>query len=128
MEYCANDTQKKMLEKYIESYHTGSIDAHKDSQREWIRDKKPVVETNQGWIETYIDPTNERAYFEAWVAIVDLEKSKKFEALVVNSEKVIPQLPWPRFMEKDNFLAPDFTTLEVICFGTNGCPLGINVP
>jgi len=31
-------------------------------------------------------------------------------------------------MEKDNFLAPDFTTLEIICFATNSCPLGINIP
>jgi dipeptidyl-peptidase-3 len=31
-------------------------------------------------------------------------------------------------MEKDNFLAPEFTTLDIICFAANGCPLGINVP
>jgi dipeptidyl-peptidase-3 len=31
-------------------------------------------------------------------------------------------------MEKENFLAPDFTTLEIICFATNSCPLGINIP
>jgi dipeptidyl-peptidase-3 len=48
--------------------------------------------------------------------------------LVTNSEAIIPKLPWPKEMEKDKFLAPDFTTLEVICFASNGCPLGINIP
>ena len=31
-------------------------------------------------------------------------------------------------MEKEKFLAPDFTTLEVIAFATDSCPLGINIP
>jgi dipeptidyl-peptidase-3 len=31
-------------------------------------------------------------------------------------------------MEKETFLAPDFTTLEIIAFATNSCPLGINIP
>jgi dipeptidyl-peptidase III len=47
---------------------------------------------------------------------------------VTNSEKIIPLLPWPKEMEKEDFMAPDFTTLDVICFATNSCPLGINVP
>lgn len=126
--YCANDTQKRMLELYIEHYKTGSIETHKDSQRQWIRDKGPVVETNMGWIETYLDPSNTRAYYEGWVSVVDKERSKKFNALVANSEAIIPLLPWPKEMEKDKFLAPDFTTLDIIGFATTGCPLGINIP
>lgn len=47
---------------------------------------------------------------------------------MTNSEKVIPLLPWPKEMEKDTFLAPDFTTLEIIAFATVSCPLGINIP
>jgi len=69
-----------------------------------------------------------RAYWEGFVAIVNKEQSKKFGALVTNSEKIIPLLPWDKDFEKDDFLAPDFTMLEVICFATNGCPLGINIP
>ena len=87
-----------------------------------------MVESNIGWIEVYIDPENIRAYFEGWVAIVDKDKSVKFKKLVENSETVIPLLPWPKEMEKDHFLAPDFTTLDVLCFATNSCPLGINIP
>ena len=45
-----------------------------------------------------------------------------------NSREIIPLLPWPKEMEKENFLAPDFTTLDVIAFGTSSCPLGINIP
>ncbi len=48
--------------------------------------------------------------------------------MVRDSEKIIPKLPWPRYMEKDNFLKPDFVTLDIINFSTNGCPLGINIP
>lgn len=127
--YAENDTEKQMIDDYIKHFLTGSIDDHKNSQRKWIQNKGPVVETNMGWIETYIDPENIRAYFEGWVAIVDKNKSVKFNKLVEVSEKeIIPLLPWPKEMEKDSFLAPDFTLLDIICFATNSCPLGINIP
>ena len=62
------------------------------------------------------------------VAIVDKKKSEKFQKLVEKSEEIIPFLPWPRYMEKENFMAPDFTSLEVICFASTLCPMGINIP
>ena len=101
---------------------------HKNSQRKWIADIGPPVETNIGFIETYLDPANMRGYYEGMVAIVDNGKSEKFGTLVGMSEKVIPLLPWPPQMEKEEFLKPDFTSLEIICFASSGCPLGINIP
>ena len=47
-----------MLENQIKSYTTGSIEDHKNSQRDWIKDKIPEVESNMGWTEKYLDPTN----------------------------------------------------------------------
>lgn len=71
LNYAANDNQKHMIEKYIESNETGDMEAHKDSQRYWVKDKGPVVESNLGWVEYYIDPENCRAFWEGWVCIVD---------------------------------------------------------
>jgi dipeptidyl-peptidase III len=67
-----------MIGHYIEHFKTGSVEAHKESQRKWVKDKGPVVETNIGWVEVYVDPENKRGYFEGMVSIVDKEKSKKF--------------------------------------------------
>jgi dipeptidyl-peptidase-3 len=63
-EFCANENQANMIDCYVESFKTGSIKKHIESQRWWVKDKKPVVETNIGWVETYIDPMGVRAYFE----------------------------------------------------------------
>ena len=76
--FAANKFETGMIEKYIQSFITGSIDDHKDSQRFWIKDKGPTVETNLGWIEHYVDPQNIRAIFEGWVSLVDKKRSATF--------------------------------------------------
>ena len=49
---------------------------HRESQKYWVADKSPVVETNLGFIEHYLDPVKVRAEWEGFVAIVDKDKSK----------------------------------------------------
>lgn len=127
-EYSANEIEKNMLLKYIEHFNSGSMDTHKDSQRIWVKDKGPVVESNLGWIEHYVDPSNLRAAFEGWVAIVDKEKSLKFGQLVNNSAKILPKMPFEASLHKDKFIAPDFTSLQVITFAADRLPKGINIP
>lgn len=127
-DYAANETQYQMLTEYINHFQTGSSKAHKESQKLWVKDLSPVVETNIGFIETYREPSGIIGEYESLVSIQNKLRTAKFAKMVSNAEKFISLLPWSQDYEKPKFNPPDFTSLEVLTFTGSGIPAGINIP
>ncbi|CRL05528.1 CLUMA_CG018166, isoform A [Clunio marinus] len=127
-DYVANDGQKQMLENIIESFKTGSLDAHKKGSRFWVLDKEPAVEAYIGWMFTYRDPAGERGEFFGWTSMMNRKQSEKFQNMVQNAEKFLVELPWPMTFEKDKFSKPDFTSIDVMAFAGSTVPVGLSIP
>jgi dipeptidyl-peptidase-3 len=118
--YAANDHEIEMMEQYSKSFRTGSLEAYKLSQKAWVQDKGPTVESDIGFVETYRDPHGIRGEWEGFVAMVNKERTRAFGKLVETAPTYIPLLPWDKSFEKDKFLSPDFTSLEVLTFAGSG--------
>ncbi|KAG1772666.1 peptidase family M49-domain-containing protein [Suillus occidentalis] len=118
--HTASDTQTKMIEGYINSFKTGSIEEHKAASAHWVKDVGPVVESYIGFIETYVDPYG-------FTAIVNKELSAKYDILVNDAPELIKVLPWGTDFEVDEASASrsrnNLTHLRWI-----GIPAGINIP
>ena len=121
--FAAHKGQEEYLLLCSASFRTGELETYRDSQRSWVQDKMPSVESIFGFVEPYRDPHGTRAEFEGLVAIMDPEETKTLARLVEHSDTFIRRLPWAGGevnngkgpFEKALFEPPDFTSIHSKC-------------
>ncbi|KAJ5543131.1 hypothetical protein N7535_005560 [Penicillium sp. DV-2018c] len=119
LEYVSNQFQYEVIRKIQESFTTGDLAAYKDSQRIWVNDKAPPVETVIGFIEPYRDPLGIRSEFEGIVGIPDPDQTRTLKQLAKEADEFVYRLPWVNRecgtkgpFEKEVFEAPDFSSVQ----------------
>ncbi|CUS10378.1 unnamed protein product [Tuber aestivum] len=127
-EHWANKIQRKIWEEYARSFEIGAIQMRKQSQRYWVQNKGSRVEANIGLIKTYRDPASFHAEWESFAAMVNQELTRTCREPVGRAEDFTARLPSGKDFEKNHFVKPDFTSLEVLTFAEAGFPAGINIP
>ncbi|KAH3887281.1 dipeptidyl peptidase 3-like [Dreissena polymorpha] len=127
-EFVTNEMESHMMDMYIASFTTGSVESHKDMARIWIKNKWPSVETFIAFLECYRDPLGVRGEFEAFVGIVNKERSAMYEELVDNTVRLLKNLPWPPEYEMDQFLIPETMSIDVLTYGASIISEGSNIP
>jgi dipeptidyl-peptidase-3 len=118
--YVANRKQSQIIDHYLTSFLTGCLDAFRESQKVWVTDKSPVIESIFGFVEPYRDPHGVRGEWESIVCISDPVESASLKQLVEKSDTFIRVLPWavPEInngkgpFEKELFEAPDFASVH----------------
>ncbi len=59
--YAGNGKQLEIIDHYVASFLTGNLNAFRESQKVWVTDKSPSVETIFGFVEPYRDPHGVRS-------------------------------------------------------------------
>jgi len=127
-ENALRENQKVMLDSLIQHYKTGDVLLHEKYSEEWVKDVNPSVETYQGFVESYRDPSGVRCEYESFVAAVNKKESESLHKYVQSSNIILPLLPYPSQYERSTYTPPSYNAIDILTFCTSGMPIGINIP
>ncbi|KAI0435545.1 dipeptidyl peptidase III [Xylaria telfairii] len=134
--YPANPEQACIIKCYVDSFRSGSLEAYRESMKNWVKDVHPRVESILGFVEPYRDPYGIRCEWRGVVSIADPQETAKLATLVKHSTKFIQTLPWAvpgnndgkGPFEKTLFRAPDFSVVHALAFVCSNVWEASNVP
>ena len=126
-----NEQQRRVIALLIAYYQTGSLQTFNDYCIEWVGEQVGVVDFINGFIEVYGDPLGLKGTWEGLVEYVDVEATKRTQAISQNAQWFEDHSPVdPRFRKPE----VKGVTAKAICAAMLGgeeypsTAIGINLP
>jgi dipeptidyl-peptidase-3 len=126
-----NTTQKAVLDKLIEFYKTGSLEAWDEYNILWVQDTLSRVDLVNGFIEVYGDPLGYKGAYESIVSIKDLESTKRIDAIGRQAQWFEDNSPIADEHKKENVVGISAKVITVVVESGDASPstpIGINLP
>jgi dipeptidyl-peptidase-3 len=126
-----NDIQKNEIGLLIDYYKSGDLKKWDEYNVVWARDTEPVVDYNNGFIETYGDPLGMKATWEAIVNYKDMEATKRTDIISSNAQWFEDNSPIDNKYKKEKVTGIAAKVINIAMLGGDcypAAPLGINLP
>lgn len=126
-----NDAQKTALEKLIKYYNTGSVYDWDEFNIAWVKDTNSMIDVINGFVEVYNDPLGYKGSFESVVSYVDLEATKRIDAIGKQAQWFEDNSPLMEEHKKKNVKGITGRVINVIAESGDASPatpIGINLP
>ncbi len=126
-----NEQQRKVINKLVEYYQTGSLESFDEYNILWVNDLASMVDFVNGFIEVYSDPLGMKGSWEALVNFKDLKATKRADTIAANAQWFEDHSPVdPRFKKKEvKGVSAKIITAAMLggdCYPST--PIGINLP
>ena len=125
------DTQKKEIGLLIDYYRSGDLKIWDEYNIVWARDTDPIVDYNNGFIETYGDPLGMKATWEAIVDYKDIEATRRTNIISANAQWFEDNSPIQQKYKKEKVKGIAAKVINIAMLGGNcypASPLGICLP
>jgi dipeptidyl-peptidase III len=125
------DMQKKGICLLIDYYKSGDLIIWDEYNVVWTRDTDPVVDYNNGFIETYSDPLGMKATWEAIVNYKDIEATRRSVIISANAQWFEDNSPIQKQYKKERVTGIAAKVINIAMLGGDcypASPLGINLP
>jgi dipeptidyl-peptidase-3 len=126
----AEGGQKEALKNLIRYFKTGDPKDFDKYNISWVGDN-PIVETINGFIETYSDARGAKGEYEGMVSFVDKETNQVMQDLAGSAQYFEDKAPWDEKYKKKEVNPPVANAVTLLLATGGGGPiayLGVNLP